>query len=106
MKVNVDFSVFTKSSGAFGQVSGEVYLTMVPNSGDLLSFVASGKHDVFVHGFTGLLDVTSRVIAVNREDQQLALGLRDVVMPTEDDALRLMKYFESEYGMFSEVYTE
>jgi hypothetical protein len=108
MKVAVDFSVFTKDEGAFGNVSGEVSVITVPQIGDSISFLFSDAKvslDQTI-GFGGILKVTDRIIAINREDQQLALALSNVVVQTKNDALKVMQYFEYAFDLFAVRYED
>jgi len=106
MKVHVDFSVYTDEDGSFGGVSGEIEVITLPQIGDSVSFMFSSKGIVIDPevGFRGMLDVTSRIILANHEDQKLMLTLSDVVVKTRADALQLVKYFEDAFGLFADIY--
>lgn len=108
MIVVIDFSVFIKEAGAFGNVTGELDMPVVPQIGDSLSFLFPGSKselDLSV-GFEGILKVTDRVIPVNQSDQPLSLALSEVVVLTKGDAIKVMQHFESAFGLFAISYLE
>jgi hypothetical protein len=96
--VNIFFSLFSSSTKAYGSVSGRFE---VPES------IEKG-HDVLVlHSeagdwFGGTLKVESITRVPNQ--QELLVGLRDVVAKSSDDAARLGKKFEVEAGLFCDPY--
>jgi len=101
MKIYIDISVFTDESGAYGNVTGELELAITPHIGDSVSFAFPDKADVSMpDGFIGILVVTDRVIS----SEQLQLSLSDVTMPTEVGGSELMNYFESAFGLFTDIY--
>lgn len=108
MKVSVDFSIYTREEGAFGNASGEISVPTYPQIGDSISFLFPGK-DLTIDpsiGFSGVLKITDRVIAANRDDQALMLTLGDIVLATKSDALKLVEYLESAFDLFSVIYSE
>ena len=106
MKVDIDFSIYSEEEGAYGSVSGEISVNVLPHIGDTISFLFSGKNIALdpLIGFDGMLEVTNRIISANREDRKLALSLGDVVVPTKNDALKLMQYLESAFDLFADIY--
>ena len=65
MKFNIDISVFIRSGGSFGHVSGTLELDILPLVGDTLSFAM--PRDVSLrkpHTFLGHLKVEDRVFDV------------------------------------------
>lgn len=108
MKVTVDFSVFTAEAGAFGNLTGEIDVSVAPQIGDSISFMFSKSKATLdpSTGFSGMLKVTDRVIVANQGNQQLALALSDIVVPTKSDAVKVIQYFELAYNLFSVEYSE
>ena len=104
MKIAVDFSIFTEE-GAFGQVSGDLDMVVMPEIGDSISFLFADNGVVLDSNvkFCGILKVTDRIIAM-RKGGSLAIALSDVVVPTKDDAIKLMQYFESAFDLFGQQY--
>lgn len=108
MKVSVDFSVYTQADGAFGSVSGEIDTLIPPQIGDSISFLFS-RGDQTIEpsiGFSGILKVTDRVIAANRDDQHLMLALSDITLATKSDALKVTEYLEAAFDLFAVIYAE
>lgn len=105
MKIYIDFSVFTEEGGAFGNVTGELDLAVVPQIGDSVSFAFSDKPDIYMPAdFMGILTVTDRVIPLGGDGFKLQLSLSDVTTSTEDSGSELMSYFESAFGLFADIY--
>lgn len=108
MKVSVDFSIFTQVDGAFGSASGEIDTITTPQIGDSISFLFP-KGDLTIEpsiGFSGILKVTDRVIAANRDDQQLILALSDINLATKSDAIKVAEYLEAAFDLFVVIYDE
>ena len=86
MKVTVDFSILTKSSGAFANATGTLELEMLPHIGDTISF-AFPKDTALARapGFTGMLRVRDRVLDAGGA-LNISLALDDLVMPTVGEA--------------------
>lgn len=105
MRVSIDFSLNTKE-GAFGNVSGEIDVLTEPQIGDSISLLFPGCNNSIEPpaGFTGILKVTDRVIAANKNDQPLMIALNDVAVATESDALKLIEYLEAAFDLFSVIY--
>jgi len=108
MKVSVDFSVYTQEDGAFGSVSGEIDTLTPPQIGDSISFLfPQGDQTIEPSiGFSGILKVTDRVIAANRDDQHLMLALSDITLATKSDAIKVTEYLEAAFDLFVVVYAE
>ncbi|MBU3058487.1 hypothetical protein [Pseudomonas indica] len=108
MKVSVDFSVYTQADGAFGNVSGEISVLTPPQIGDSISFLfpQNGQTIDPSIGFSGVLKVTDRVIAANRDDQLLMLALSDIKLATKIDALKLTEYLEAAFDLLAVMYSE
>lgn len=96
MKASIDFSIFTRKEGAFGNVSGEISVSTPPQIGDSISFLFP-KNGLSIDpsiGFSGDLKAADRIISVNRDDQTLIFALSDVTLETKNEALRLAEHFE------------
>jgi len=108
MKASIDFSIFTRKEGAFGNVSGEISVLTPPQIGDSISFLFP-KEGLSIDpsiGFSGFLKVTERIISANQDDQPLMLALSDITLETKSDALGLAEYFESAFDLFCVTYLE
>lgn len=108
MKVSIDFSIYTQEGGAFGNVSGDIDVSIFPQIGDSISFLFSRRNIAIEPsiGFGGVLKVTDRIIPADRDDQLLMLVLSDVVLSKNDDAIKLVGYFESAFDLFSVAYSD
>lgn len=108
MKISVDFSIYTQADGAFGSVSGEIEILTPPQIGDSISFLfPQGDQAIDPSaGFSGILKVTDRVIAANRDDQLLMLALSDITLATKSDALKVTEYLETAFDLFAVIYAE
>lgn len=108
MKVSVDFSVYIQADGAFGSVSGEIDTPTPPQIGDSISFLfpRGGQTIESSIGFNGILKVTDRVIAANRDDQKLMLTLSDITLATKSDAIKVTEYLEAAFDLFAVIYAE
>lgn len=107
MKVRIDFSVYTASE-AIGNVEGEIVCVVEPQIDDTISFMFSpgGKGIPHGHQAGGLLKVEGRIIRPNQMDVPLSLSLSDMVVDTREHALALMRFFESGYNLFVNIYGE
>jgi hypothetical protein len=108
MRVFIDFSIFTKVDGVFGNVSGEIDLAVAPQIGDSISLDYQNSLSVSVPilGFSGVLKVLDRVLMANQIDQKIILALSEVVVPSKIDAIGLASYLESTFDLFVVVYSE
>jgi len=104
MKIYVDFSVFTEEGSAYANVSGDLDLSIVPQIGDTISFAFPENQTLISpDGFIGFLNVMNRILSVG-EKQKVQLSLSEITMPTEALASDLVKYMESGFGLFADVY--
>jgi hypothetical protein len=106
MKVIIDFSVVTEETGAFGNITGELTLSAIPQVGDSISFLFPGS-GVFLDqslGFNGVLEVVDRIFNANSENGAISLALNSVSVKTKEDALNIMQYFETGFGLFPITY--
>lgn len=99
-KVYVDASVFTKAR-AFGRVSGNIDVPVIPEVGDLMAFGPRGSPSAFAA--IDLLRITERVINANGEDP-VSLSLGDITVETDDDARKVVRFLEESYGLFGEAW--
>ncbi len=106
MKVQIDFSVFTDETGAFGNITGDLSLLTVPVVGDSISFLFPNTGAILDQdlGFNGILKVVDRVFCPCIEGGTITLELNSVSVKTKKDGEKIMRYFESEFGFFSVVY--
>lgn len=105
MKVSIDFSVFLEEGLAFGNVTGDMDMEIVPQSGDSILFSFSPTSEVkTIVGFTGIVKIIDRVISVGYGGGGLMLELEEVVVSGAEDAHKLMSAFESEFDFFSIEY--
>jgi len=98
MKVNVDFSIFSSANHAYGNVSGVLDLPEYPGMGDSISFAFSNLSAMPEANFPGFLTVESKRYDV-RQEVGCSIGLSDVVVNGQDEAERLMSYFENGFGL-------
>jgi hypothetical protein len=108
MKINVDLSLFYGSTGAFGRVSGEIDLPVVPQMGNTVSFMFPNNDvlPVIVKGFDGLVTVAGVRFAPQSLKTAVTLDLGEVVLETREDARKVMTYLEEGFGLFGEEYEE
>jgi len=109
MKIHIDFSLFTESDGAFGNVHGIIAFAVPPQVGDTVSF-QSGKAGVMFDprsGFLGVIQVDTRILVANpKDDFGIMLMLADVTVPTPEAARILADYMERAFDLFVDVYDE
>jgi hypothetical protein len=108
MKVHIDFSISTIHGEAIGYVNGQIDCMTEPMIGDTICFMLSADGTPIPQGHEagGLLQVTGRTIRPNKNDSSLSLSLSNLVVETKDQALKIMDYFESRFGLFSNIYNE
>lgn len=106
ISIYIDVSIFSEESGACGNISGELDLPVTPQIGDSVSFTFSSKNKnvVLPAYFDGFLTVAGRVISTNVDKPTVLISLSDVMVPTVEDALKVMNYFESAFDLFADVY--
>ena len=98
MKLNIDISVFIRSGGSFGHISGTLELDMLPSVGDTISFVDARNTTVpKPHAFLGLLRVEDRVISA-AGGAPVSLMLEDLYFDAVEDAQLTGRYLESGFG--------
>jgi hypothetical protein len=94
MKYLIDFSIFDSPTHAYGNVTGELEFSYIPQLGEEV----------------GLLDnlalkVTS-VSCVHGVEEKFLIGLEDIVYLSQPMAEHIGKRLESELGLFCVVYDE
>jgi len=104
MQFNIDISVFMRSGGAFGHISGMLELDMVPSVGDTLSFVdAKPGATARPHAFVGLLRVEDRVLSAGSR-APVSLMLEDLYFDSAEDAQEAGRYLESGFEFVLHVH--
>lgn len=107
--VNIDFSVLTEKY-AIGRVYGRLDVFVVPQIGDNIVFplIVDGQSIVenghLIDLATRHFSVVGRIIYPSGSDMPVSLSLDDVIAETPEDALELMKYFESAHGLVYDAY--
>jgi hypothetical protein len=107
MKIHVDLSLFCGPAGAFGNSHGELELLTVPSIGSSITFLSprDGVGPVVVPGFTGCVKVTDvRLAPVPSKIAGVSLSLEDLVLHSESDARKVMRYLEEGFGLFGDEY--
>ena len=108
MKLNIELSLFYGSTTAFGNMSGELDLPTVPQTGNTISFMFPNNNvqPVVVGGFDGLLTVSGVRFAPQSLKTAVTLDLGEVVVQTREDARRVMTYLEHGFGLFGDEYDQ
>jgi hypothetical protein len=106
MKVVIDASIFTQESGAFGNVSGAIDVSVVPSIGDTISFIPTQASAEMPPGFSGQVLVEGRIITAGADSHGLMLALEDITVETVSDAQALVAFFEHAHGLFANIYDE
>ena len=102
MKVDIDFSVFTSPSDAYGNVTGSLELCALPAVGDRVSFLFARDSSLPGSSFDGFLVVTDRIF--DAEQGACTIGLEELVATSASEAEMLMKYFEAGFGLLAYRY--
>lgn len=102
MKVDIDFSVFTSPSDAYGNVTGSLELCALPVVGDRVSFLFARDSSLPGSSFDGFLVVTDR--RLDAEQGTCTIGLEELVATSASEAEILMKYFETGFGLLAYRY--
>lgn len=109
MKIHVDVSLFCNPTGAFGNVHGEIELASAPSIGSSIVFMFphNGTTSVCVPGFDGIVNVTDvRFTPAPSLTAGISLGLDGIVLQSEGDARKVMKYLEEGFWLFGDEYGE
>jgi len=108
MKLNLQLALFCGSTAAFGNISGEIDLPAVPQTGNTISFMFPNNdvHPVIVNGFDGLLAVIGVRFAPQSLKTAITLDLGEIMLQTREDARKVMTYLENGFGLFGDEYDE
>jgi hypothetical protein len=104
--VRIDISLFTEDD-AFGMISGEIEVPIMPQIGDVIVFDGQGA-DVVRHEAAfgmGPLEVTNRLISA-ASNGAVTVMLSDIEVKTKEDARQVMAFFEDCYGLFGEPWDD
>lgn len=106
MKFHLDASIFSRSEGSLGMVSGDVELPMLPPIGSKLSFSSplNPTNLVSVKGFHGLLTVESLIFQLQGGDVTAHVCLEDIIVDTHEDGRNLMAYLEAGFGLYADEF--
>ena len=95
---NIDFSLYSSPTTAYGNVVGEIDIDESIQKGDEIPLLATGAYE----WFSGKLKVRS--VHPSDEPGRLLIELEDVVAPTKADAAILAKRLQVEAGLFFDAY--
>jgi hypothetical protein len=103
-RVSVDVSLFTATE-AFGRISGQISVAVIPQIGDHISFNFPERNQESSTATLSprILKVTERIISAN-SDEEIILSLGDITVETGNDARKVMGFLEEAYGLFGEPY--
>ncbi|SHM96348.1 hypothetical protein [Rhizobacter sp. OV335] len=108
MKLNLELALFYGSTAAFGNMSGEIDLPVVPQTGNTISFMFPNNdvQPMIVSGFDGLLTVAGVRFAPQSLKTAITLDLGEITVQTREDARKVMTYLENGFGLFGDEYAE
>ena len=106
MKAVIDIAIFTRETGAFGNVSGAIEVSYEPHVGDSISFLPTKAGKEIPPMFTGLVHVEGRTITAGGDSHGMMLSLEDITVDTVADAQALVAFFEDAHGLFANVFDE
>jgi len=98
MIVHVYFSLYSSPTEAYGSVSGDLDLEPPFVVGTHVTVLRPKEQD----WLSGSLTVESVTHEVNLE--KTMIGLEDVIAQSPEDASRLARRFETEAGLFCDIY--
>jgi hypothetical protein len=100
MRIDIDFSIFTSAPSAEGVISGKIELNALPQSGEIVSFLASPNGSKFpaTSEFNPLLKVENVIHHVN--SQAVTIQLQDVVLPNKISVAEVTAFLEQGFGLF------
>ena len=99
MKVNIDISVFIRSGGSFGHISGSLELDTLPSVGDTLSFAVPRDTAVLKPlTFLGLLRIEDRVFDAAGQ-ATVTLMLEDLYFDSAELAQEAGRYLDRAFGL-------
>jgi hypothetical protein len=104
MKLHIDISIFIRSGGSFGHVSGTLELDTLPAVGDTLSFAVPRDPTVLKpQAFLGLLRIEDRVFDV-ANPSAITLMLEDLYFDSAEIAREAGNYLEKAFGLAVHVH--
>ncbi|MEJ1096029.1 MULTISPECIES: hypothetical protein [unclassified Pseudoxanthomonas] len=108
MKIRIDFSVSTSGGDAIGHIEGGVDFVVEPVIGDTVSlmFSPAGVGIPKGHELGGQLKVEERVFSPGQKEYPLTLMLSDMVTETRKEAMDILAYMESEFGLHANFYDD
>lgn len=107
MRASIDFSIFTKVGGAFGNVTGEMDFCVAPMIGDAVLIAVSRMAAEFPACLAGkIIRITDRAHTQLKSDPFIHLSMSDIEFDTERDALAASKYFEDGFGLYVDRYMQ
>jgi hypothetical protein len=107
MKIRISLSLFFGSTGALGDVSGELDLIAVPSVGSSISLLFPTNQQTLpinMEDFPGVLKVVNVLFNPSGIGAPVTVTLEDVVLKSESDARIVMKYLEQGFGLFGDEY--
>jgi|APEBP8051073058_1049385.scaffolds.fasta_scaffold07556_5 hypothetical protein len=103
MRTHIDFSVITVNGDAIGHIEGDINFSILPEIGDTICLMLAPKGSAIPSGHLagGMLRVKDRIIWPEGTNMHVSLSLEDLVADTTEQAVRLMKYFDAEFGLIA-----
>jgi hypothetical protein len=108
MNIYLDFSVLARDGAAVGRVSGAIDFAAIPPIGSsiVLTRPSNGVSLTLIDGFSGHLQVEDLRFEPSSSAISVAASLKDVVVPTIADGLKVMRYLADGFGLFAEEYDQ
>ena len=105
MKIYIDFSVLTPHS-AVGNVHGELEFKVMPREGEVVNFSApKNKAElVAIPGIGYQLKVERVIHSHINSAPHVQLSLEDMVLPTTQDAKKVIAYLEQGFDLYADIY--
>ncbi|RLQ85272.1 hypothetical protein [Notoacmeibacter ruber] len=100
--VYIDFSLFYENV-AFGYVSGNIELIIIPQIGDSFSFNFTGIELPSDVPNSLFLKVTNRIIPLV-DDDIISISLDDAWLSSEKEARYTIEALEKKYNLFGNIY--
>jgi hypothetical protein len=107
MRLHIDFSIFTPSESV-GNVHGNLELSMVPRSGEVVAFSKPREGVLLpqIDGFSPHLKVKTVVHVPASTADAVLLELEDITVSSVNDAKKVMKYMEEGFGLYADQHDE
>jgi hypothetical protein len=106
MKFYIDISLFTESSGAYGNITGTIDLPACPCAGNIISFSVPLKtrvKPITIKEFSGHLTIMKVIFGIG-EKETISLALDDITVKNKEDANLLVTYLSSGFDLFFDEY--